>query len=565
MSKDFIKAKLGSSDLAIASKQQKNLSYFTRSNVQADIDGKMIEMMCDGKFGDDPLLSWVFVVFRKDNFRSFIKYLRFPLPSSRIVENEIVPQLERVFFSEDGFESYDVGGDDIRPNDVGEFTQIAFDALLYRYNDIVVHDFKDINKPFRRIINIDRVVSIESYNSIIERIAYLTFIEIDGDDVEGYLYMDSETYAFYDKEMEREPIEIAHDLGVCPADYVSNVPFSEESDIVRSSIFSRSRELMEEFVFLNTLRKMTDPNGAIPIVVKLASNDVDQDSGEDSDNSNGISASELLPENQRKKNMPDLQAGNVIELPVRTKDNGEVDTGIAENFLNFFRTPVESLRYLDERLKSLRSDIVVSIIGDHGELNDDAKNELQVSKSFVSKQDRLRKFGEGLGRLRNKSDFKMLALQYGSDRVTVDMSFGTDFFIESQDDLFTLLKSSPNPIERATILKRLIANRGRGNQNRIKRDTILYRLLPFASDQDFKEAQLIGATDEIQIQFQLRMQFFIGIFEATYGDIVVFWTALGDMDESRKLVVINELIKQIIKEHGIEEGFSRKDEIVQGE
>ena len=38
------------------------------------------------------------------------------------------------------------------------------------------------------------------------------------------------------------------------------------------------------------------------------------------------------------------------------------------------------------------------------------------------------------------TDFKMLALEHGRDNVTNSAFFGSDFFLESQEELFNLLE-----------------------------------------------------------------------------------------------------------------------------
>ena len=82
--------------------------------------------------------------------------------------------------------------------------------------------------------------------------------------------MDEKQFAFYTKDYD-ELLNAPHDLGKCPADYVAMEAFGKD-DIVRKSIFSYILEAFEEYVFLKTLLRMTEPNGAIPISIQLDAN-----------------------------------------------------------------------------------------------------------------------------------------------------------------------------------------------------------------------------------------------------------------------------------------------------
>ena len=83
------------------------------------------------------------------------------------------------------------------------------------------------------------------------------------------------------------------------------------------------------------------------------------------------------------------------------------------------------------------------------------------------------------------------------------------------------------------------------------RQKILYDLLPFVSDDDFAIARDTGL-DSITLQYQLRFTYWIGLFEAEYGDIVSFYVNL-EGDEAVKLRVINDLIIDIIKNNTVEQ------------
>lgn len=559
MAKDFIKNRVGSNGLVLATRQQEQLSYFTQSSIQENITQAYIEQWIERKYaGSDDFLNWVKTVFRTDNFLSFYKYLRFPIPSSELINERVKTPLSRVFFSEDSYFNYTISGNTVpTPEELNSkmFDKKMFNALLFNYNDILVTDLKSTNEPVRRLIPIKNVIAIESEDSIIHRIAYSASMNILTDNEEklvaGFLFIDNKEYIFYDKDL-NPLIIIPHDLGECPADYISSEPFKDK-DSVRKSMFSYLRDKMEEYVFLKTLQRMTEPNGAIPIVTKLKTTeklnkDIKGESSKEPMSVNSIGGQRANIGKEVQGSVSPLQTGSIINVPILKKNDGSIDMDAVKNFLNFFWIPTESLKYLNDRIKEIEQGIIVSLLGDFSEANESAKNELQVSKSFVSKEDKLRSLSLDLTRIRQRSDFKFLALKHGRDNVIVDLFFGADFFTETQDDIYNLLEKSPNPIESKNLLLRLSKNRNRFNPQRSDREVLLYNLLPYAHDTDFTKAIDKEAVGDVTFQYQTRFNYWIDVFEARFGDILQFFNMM-EGTESEKLMLINNLIIGIINEN----------------
>jgi len=474
---EFIKKGYGKDQLEKAARQQNQLQYLTVSEIQESISEDYVEKLASSNYtGDDPLLEWVYALFKKDNFKSFYKYLRFPLASSRLCQDEIEKSMERVFFSDDSFKKYVVNGEEIQAPEFlreDDFLKEVFYDSIYRFNDVIIHDLEDINEPYRKLICIDDVVSVKTKHNKIKKIAYRCTWDYKGQDVDGHVFLDDELMAFYPNDKYNlEPLIVEHDIDRCPATFVGARPFNQNEPIVRQSIFSRVRSLLEEYVFLNTLRLMSDANGAFPIVVKLAAQSVDEEDNVNTEFDQEPMSSSSYSGHKQKPAESDLQAGSVHEVPLIEKQDGSIDTTVVEKYINFFRTPVDSLKYIDERIKATEKEIIKTVVGDYTEANEGAKNEMQVSKSYIAKQDRLRSFGTQMSYAVKESDDIMLKLAYGED-VSVDFSMGTDFFIETQEDLFNLFKNAPNPVEKNHILYRLARVRGKTNEPRMNRDMLL--------------------------------------------------------------------------------------------
>jgi hypothetical protein len=239
-----------------------------------------------------------------------------------------------------------------------------------------------------------------------------------------------------------------------------------------------------------------------------------------------------------------MQAGTILSVPTMLKDDGSIDTDIVQNYFNFFHMPIEPLDYIKNRIQDLKTDIIISLLGNFSEQDEEAKNRLQVSMSFVSREDKLRSLSGELTRIKNLSDFKYLALQHGKDNVAIDGFFGSDFFLESQEQLFELFDKAPNPIERKAILVKTTKNKYRFNEPEKNRTVLLYHLIPYCSDLDFDKAIERGV-DPVTFSYQVQFNHWIALFEAQFGDIWLFFDALKGSD-SRKILLINNLIINLI-------------------
>jgi len=558
MSKKFIESKYNSNSLDIAVRQYKQLSYFLQSQVADDIRVDYFDKYIEkGYYNNNIFLNWVKSVFKTDNFLSFAKYYGNPNPSSKLINTRIKEPLSRVFFSEDSYFNYVIKDNYVEfPEELNDnFEERLFDAVLFRYNDIIVHDLFDKNKPYREFVSIKNVVSIKMNHQDIEKIAYTASAKINGEEVVGYAYIDKEKYEFYNKDRDLLKTE-KHDLGFCPATFVVNSSF-ENDMIVKESTFSYLHQDFREYCFLKTLQRMVDANGTLPIAVKIKTKEV-SNYNDDFDNDGGepMSLTQIGSQvsNEARKTSGSgkgsvLQAGTIVEVEAIEKVDGSIDTELAKSFITYHYAPTEALAFLDKRIKSVERDIIISCIGDFSEGNTPkgSKSDTEIkSNDIVSKQDKLRFLSNKLSNSRTLSDKVMLSLAHGKDNVKVDVFYGSDFFLETQDKLYEMFQNSPNAIERKNILIRLSQRRNMFNKEKSKREVLLYKLMPYTSDKDFDLAVEKDKVSDINFEYQSRFTYWIAKFESTYGNIVIYYDGLGKEKESSKLININDLIIDLI-------------------
>lgn len=562
MSKEFIESAYNQSDIKKASLQEDNIRYFTTSDLQDKrIDENYLSQWAERKYQtNDTFLNWVKTIFKTENFLTFFKYLRYPIPSAKIVKNYIEPQLKRVFNAEDSDFRYSVSGVDsadfLELLEIKRFNKEIFENYLYSHNSILITDLDPLtpNTPISSFIDIKKVVSISVDRNGISKIAFKSSIVVDNKIIPGIAYIDSMSYKFYDDTHDLIA-EVNHDLNHTPAHFITNKKYAG-NEIVRESIFTYLREELEEYVFLKTLQRMSEPNGVIPILTKVlteqeTTGNRGPDLQPDSDHIMGSQSSMVYSQNEGV-GTGDLQPGTIHEIdPANIRNNdGSINMDVVTNWLNFHFTPIEPMSYLNDRIKGLERSIKSAIIGDVVESNEESKNELQIEKSISVLENNLTSLAEEFNYIRKKRDTDMLGLRYGIDRVNeVFIHYGTDFFLDSQTKLFEDLKNAPNSLERKNIIKRINQNRHKNNHDLMSRQMILYDLMPYCSDKDFEMALNTQTVSDINLQYQLRFTYWISQFEVRYGNIVMFWKSLDDLDNAQKLTIINDLIIQLIKDY----------------
>jgi hypothetical protein len=564
MSREFIESQYNKSYIHKAVKQEKQLAYFTLSDMQEDyLTTEYLEMWVQRKYqGSDYFLNYVKSVFKTKNFLTFFKYLRKPLPSSKLINNKIAPQLRRVFNAENAEFKYVVdGADETDFNqllNIKDFEQELFGRMLFKHNSLLVSDMKDGN-PYRYFIDISDVKSINrTYDGKVKAIAFKGEIELveDVKEVEGYVYIDDLVYAFYDKDYNLVS-SLSHGLGHCPVHFISPKIIGDNW-IVRESIFTYIREELEEYTFLKTLQKMTEPNGAIPIITQLdvqieERGDIDSSNAENEGNSDNMMSSQRATIAGTNPPAGDsiMQAGTVFKVPVIDKEDGSIDMEAVKNFVNFHYLPIESLKYLKERIQDIEHSIIYTVVGGVIDgLKEGSKNESQIEESLSVLQNTLIYFADSFNYIRKLSDWDMLILKFGTRVRDINIFYGTDFFLDTESILYANLERSKNPIERKNILLRINQNRYRGNENKLSRQTILYDLIPYISDLEFQVAVDSLKIDDTTFQYQTRFNYWISQFEAKYGDLVAFYS-LMDVEKPQKLALINSLIIEIINSYKI--------------
>ena len=556
MSKEFIQSSHNSAALNLAAEQQTQLSYFTESKIQSgSLSADYVREWAERNYqSSDYFLNFVKSIFKDDNFLLFTKYLRFPLPSAKLVKNKITPNLKRVLYAENATFDHsvlNVSKDEIlKALGHENFSDELFYHLIFRHNDVLIEDINQEGKAYRYFLKIEDVKSVEVDKGKITKIAFNGTAVVDGETKAGIVYIDDKTYSVYSTDyvlLSNRP----HNLGVCPADFISDVKFSNDP-VVRESTFSFIREELEEFVFLKTLQKITEPNGAFPVITKLQADSEDQ---ADTDTQGGPTTEYAMSSQQAQEygtNPPQkgggaMQAGTVIEVPAIEKStDGTIDTNVVSNYVNFHYVPVDVLKNIDDRIKEISQSIVTTITGDVVNSNEAAKNESQILMGVSTLENKLTELAGQMGRIQTISDNNMLELQYPGRVEKVFVYYGSSFYLESIAELRRNFEDAKNPIERKDIIIQINQNKYKNNQGKKARQELLNEIMPYISDLDFDKALDQNVVSDYNKELQLRFNYWISAFEAEHGDILQFYLML-DGEQYERLALINNLLSELIK------------------
>ena len=137
---------------------------------------------------------------------------------------------------------------------------------------------------------------------------------------------------------------------------------------------------------------------------------------------------------------------------------------------------------------------------------------------------------------------------YKNSIINVDANFGTEWYLLSEEELqarFEKAKEIGLPkAEQVLIYQQLIDTKYKGNSEKVARQRLLLELdpLPLYSEKEAVEMFKEGAIDNVTLNFKINFYRFVKQFEDENMIITEFG---GDIEESKKVKIITESLKQI--------------------
>ena len=569
--KEFLETCKYKSEIAEAVAYEQKLSYFIQTHLNSDVYINNNEAVDNLWVSSNPFVNWIKSWMRPDNFKSFLKFLRYPLPTASLVQDDIVPELKKVFDSTNAYYDYVFTSNSTKQLGVelvseysGYYKDVIFKNLIDNHNSVVVTDYIDKNNPYRYIIDISNVRAIEPTDD--KKIKRIVFEGVNKEGKKRWFYYTDEFYAVYEKlespvdgEEYKEEYKNLHEIGECPVDFISVQSLNTKKFVVRKSIFSNYVEMFENYVNYYTLQKLCLPHGAIPVITHYKKNN--KPCGTVFENgtkctegyvsgANGVLGNKdtLIPCpvcNQKTI----IQAGTVIGLPVpKFGENGERPLDLNANFVKFHYIPVDILKWWNEFVAEKASDIKYKLVGKGFEdSNGQAKNKDQIARGNQTLENTLIELSSQLSILRTSLDGKALKIAFGKAFKSAYIDMGTDFYLETEFELRDSLAKAIDPIDKKNLISRINYTIYKNNPQQLERNSILYKLLPYSTLTDDQFMSMQGVDPQLR-ELRLNFQYYIDAFEAEYGELNLFFNEYfgENVSEIQKLKTTNLLLLKYI-------------------
>ena len=549
--KDFIDNCKYKPEIKEAIAYQNELSYFIETHLNSNIFALQQDAIDKAWNSTNPFINWLKGWMRKDNFDSLMKFMRHPLPTAALIQDDVVPELKKVFDSTNSYYEYDFSSNSIKLRGkelISKYKEFykddVFERLITAHNSLIVTDYIDARNPYRYFIEISDVRAIEpDADGEIKAIVFVGANELG---YERWYYYTDEFYSVYIQDGEGFVLESLnkHDIGACPVDFISVEPLNSKKFVTRKSIFSNLKEKFENYVCYYNLQKMCLPHGAIPIVTHYTPNRKPCNSvfADGSRCVNGYLAREnvdgvtikdsSLPQNRMIGNKDNLlpcpvcnpktiiQAGAVVGMPVpKFGDNGEKPFDLNANFVKFHYIPTDILEWWETFVNAKYSEIKYILVGKGFEdSNGQAKNKDQIARGNQTLENTLIELSIKLSKLRKSLDTKMLRIAFKNSFKECHIDFGNDFYIETEFELRDALKQAIDPIDKENIIKRINYSIYKNNPEEYARAELLYKLLPYSTLTDTEFISLQGIDPKMK-ELRLNFKYYIDSFEAQFGDL----------------------------------------------
>lgn len=358
--------------------------------------------------------------------------------------------------------------------------------------------------------------------------------------------LDDSTYRVWkDKKktgtIEGEPeIEVAHDLGYCPARFFWNEPISLDEPDVKMSPLSAVLESLDWFEFFHISKRQLDLMGAYPILSGYEQS-CDFSNAENGDYCDGgflrnkqgyykLDAAGLLLRCPKCGNKRIIGAGSFVEIPVPNSDQNQPDL---RNPVQMLTVDRNALDYNVEEQKRLREEIITAVVGqDEIVTNRDAFNEQQVRANFESVTTVLNRVKKGFEAAQQWVDETVCRLRYGNYFLSAKVNYGTEFYLSSVEDLRDRYKAAKeagaSESELDMMQNQILQTEYRNDPTTLRRMMILSELEPFRHLSRTEVADLFSKNlvSETDLRIKLNFPTFVRRFERENMNVLEFGNAI---------------------------------------
>lgn len=522
----------------------------------------------------DDFLSMVQNIIPKQKFETFKTLFRFP-----VVTNELLAvcydKLSRIFEGRNPAFSYQFLSTEQRDDwewyrqemlhEPNVWHTKGWNFFKTQINSVLIVDLPKEQavtdrypQPYFYWLPIRDVIDFKADPSTGE-MKYIIFRQDD----EKIAVIDDESYRLFTSkgnEVGTLLVENRHDLGYCPARFFWNEPLSLDKPDIKASPVTKELDRLDWYLFYAISKRHLDTYGSYPVYwgYEQSCDFRNDETGDYCDggflkdkhghwhyDNNGLLMP--CPVCQKKRLMG---AGSFVEVPVPNAEEGQADLRNPVGMLSVDRS---SLDYNCEEEKRLRSDIITAIVGTNEEITTrDALNEQQIKANFESQSTVLQRVKKGFEEAQKWVDDTCCRLRYGNGFVGSSISYGTEFYLFTSDELRERYKKAKeagmSEADLDALLQQIIETEYRHNPQQMQRMIILsdlepYRHLTRNEVQGLYEKNLISLEE---LMVKLNFADYIRRFERENMNIITFGE---NIDYQKKIDIIKERLMDYAREN----------------
>ena len=409
-------------------------------------------------------------------------------------------------------------------------------------------------RPYFYWLPIRDVVSYEAReDGQMEWIAYRQ----DGDML---AVVDDEYYRLYqykDGALGQLVSENRHDVGYCPARFFWSEPMSLEYPDVKMSPITKMLGALDWWLFFHISKHHLDLYGSYPVYTGYEQN-CDYHNDESGDYCNGgflydaqgvqkLDMAGLPMKCPKCGDKRIIGAGSFIEIPVPMADQPDL-----RNPVTMLQVDRNSLDYNVDEEERLKNVIITSVVGTNEEITTrDALNEQQIKANFESQSTVLNRIKTGFESAQQWVDATICLLRYGRSFVSAGISYGTEFYLSTADELreryASAKKAGASEGELDALYSKVIETEYRNNPMMRQRLMILADLEPYnhLTRDEVIELHDKGMATVEDIIVKTNFMEYIRRFERENINVTEFG---NDIDYDKKIQAISDRLKEYASE-----------------
>lgn len=486
-------------------------------------------------------LLWVGKVIPADKYDRFKQLITYPVPTNELVEN-IWKNLARVFEGEN--RTIDVKFDDKKLAvdfkkffDNSDFQKEVFRAVQSDIDSVVVCDLpSEGGYPYFYIVPTTSLIDISTSGDDVD---YVIF-----EDGAGHIVsMDSEFIRVFDA-TNRASLklirETANPIGETPARMIWCERLTSENDVNRKSPITSVLGDLDRHLFDCVSRSYAELYGKFPILTTY------------SIETEFLGAPSDQKQQKEGAGKQFLGPGSIVTSPPPTSKD-EYDLNL--NPVKFINADPEILRFIDQRLSADKDKIFKSVVGDAGEVrNDAAKNDKQMDSVFESKQDVINKLKHPLEEVHEWVIETLCRMAYGDHFLHCEVDYGSQFYLTDEYTLLDKLavakeKKSPDAVI-SDITHQYFETKYRADSQTKKRMKIVLDIDPFPSKNIDDVFTIFSTAPELigveNMTVKMHLDSLLQRFERENVPLTEF---ANQYEYSEKIEIINKTIRGYAKDY----------------